>query len=162
MQVTRGATGKSCSEAYSECIASTRTPLTRRAEDGTGGDLRLRCLSRRRVCEAARPGRPQRGKPGVAGPWKRGASVGKPVWVLSRRAARKCLARPCYSCIANYALIARTAAASAFLMPICKLPSFGVCPWRGIGGTAKKTSFHGSSTILRRLNFVSYDNPAIA
>ena len=47
------------------------------------------------------------------------------------------------------------AAASDRINAMCRLPRFGVCPWVGFCGTAKKPSFHGSSTRLRRSNLVS-------
>ncbi len=39
------------------------SPLRRRAEDRQTGEVRTRCLSRRRVCEAGRAGGLERGKP---------------------------------------------------------------------------------------------------
>ena len=61
----------------------------------------------------------------------------------------------------NY-FAARAALVKAFIRHGCKLPSCGVCPCRGSGGTPKNSSPQGSSTLSRRSNFVSKDKPAKA
>ena len=65
-------------------------PLPRRAESRRTGAGRPRCPSVASLA-AGRAGGSEGGKP--AGPGRRGASVGKPVWILYCRAARKYLAR---------------------------------------------------------------------